>query len=160
MSYFTTRLSVNLQVKDLKFMNIWRSYRQNGWLFHAPHLPCTFVLKDADFAIYWITGVLRTETVTNRCYVNRQIDMSYYQQISNYCKPVLFCWPTDWRHQRIRGFFINDMRYINPRFTYLLYLLTDRLVIMYCILLRQLFCVVAVMYSGSWDFYMADVNRF
>jgi len=22
--------------------------------------------------------------------------------------------------QRIRGFFINDMRYINPRFTYLL----------------------------------------
>jgi len=29
---------------------------------------------------------------------------------------------------------------------------TDRLLIMYGILLRQLFFVAAVVYSGSWDF--------
>ena len=37
---------------------------------------------------------------------------------------------------------------------------TDRLLIMYGILSRQLFFVVAVVCSGSWDFYMADVNNF
>jgi len=38
---------------------------------------------------------------------------------------------------------------------------TDRLLIMYGILLQQLFFVMAVVYSGSWDFfYMADVNNF
>ena len=31
-----------------KMVNIWRSYRQNGWLCHTPHSPWTFVLKDAD----------------------------------------------------------------------------------------------------------------
>jgi len=31
---------------------------------------------------------------------------------------------------------------------------------MYGILLRQIFFVVAVVYSGSWDFYMAYVNNF
>ena len=49
MSNFSTRLSLNLQVKEfLKLVNIWRSHGQNGWLLHAPHSPCTFVLKDAD----------------------------------------------------------------------------------------------------------------
>ena len=33
-----------------KLVNIWRSYRQNGWLFHIPHSPYTFVLKDAELA--------------------------------------------------------------------------------------------------------------
>jgi len=37
---------------------------------------------------------------------------------------------------------------------------TDRQLIMYGILPRQLFFVAAVVYSGSWDFYMADVNNF
>ena len=51
MRYFTTYLSYNLLVKEfLKLVNIWRSYRQNGRLFHAPHLHCTFVLRDADLA--------------------------------------------------------------------------------------------------------------
>jgi len=26
------------------------SYKQNALLFHAPHSPCTFVLKDANLA--------------------------------------------------------------------------------------------------------------
>ena len=38
--------------------------------------------------------------------------------------------------------------------------MTDRLQIMHGILLRELFFVVAVVYSRSWDFYMADVNNF
>ena len=38
---------------------------------------------------------------------------------------------------------------------------TDRLLNMYGILLQQLLIVVAVVYSGSLDFfYMADVNNF
>ena len=37
---------------------------------------------------------------------------------------------------------------------------TDRLLIMYGILLRQFFFVAAVVYSESRDFYMADVNNF
>jgi len=31
---------------------------------------------------------------------------------------------------------------------------------MYGILPRQLFFVAAVVYGGSWDFYMADENNF
>ena len=37
---------------------------------------------------------------------------------------------------------------------------TDWLLIMYGFLLQQLFFVVAVVYSGSWIFYMADVSNF
>ena len=48
---YTTHLSLNLVVKEfLKLINIWRSYRQSGRLFHAPHSLCTFVLKDAELA--------------------------------------------------------------------------------------------------------------
>jgi len=36
-----------------------------------------------------ITSILRTKTVTNCCYVNRQINRSlFYQQISNFCRPA------------------------------------------------------------------------
>jgi len=49
--------------------------------------------------INWITWVLQTETVSNRCYVNRQISVSYYQQISNCCRPVLTYRLTDLCHQ-------------------------------------------------------------
>jgi len=39
--------------------------------------------------------------------------------------------------------------------------MTDQLLIMYGILLQQLFFAEAVVYSGSWDFfYMADVSNF
>ena len=51
-SYFSTHLSFTLLVKEfLRLVNIWQSYRQNGWLCHTPHWPCTFVLKDAHFVI-------------------------------------------------------------------------------------------------------------
>ena len=49
--------------------------------------------------ISWITCVLQTETVIKRCCVNRQISVSYFQKISNCCRPVLTYWLTDWRHQ-------------------------------------------------------------
>jgi len=39
-----------------------------------------------------------TDKLTSH-YVNRQINVSYYQQISNCCRPVLTYWPIDWRHQ-------------------------------------------------------------
>ena len=61
-----------------------------------------------------ITWVLQTETVTSRYYVNRQINVSYYQRTSNYYRPVLTYWPIGWRNQWL---------------------------IMYGILLRQLFFV-------------------
>ena len=70
--------------------------------------------------------VLRTKTVTNRCYVNRQINV----------------------------FIINKYQTVVDQSV------TDRLLIMYSVLLQLLFFVVAVVYSGSRDFYMADVNNF
>ena len=42
--------------------------------------------------ISWITCVLRTETASNHCYVNRQINVSYYQQLST---AVDLFWLTD-----------------------------------------------------------------
>jgi len=49
--------------------------------------------------INWTTCVLRTETVTNRYYVNRQINVFIVNKISNCCRPVLTYGPNDWRHQ-------------------------------------------------------------
>jgi len=127
MSYFTTYLSLTLMVKEfLKLENIWWSYRQNGWLFHAPHSPCAFVLKRCwSRQIKWITCVLRTETVTTHCYVNRHINI-----INKYQTAIDQFWLTD----------------------RLMPSMTDRLLIVYDILLRKLFFAVAVVYSGSWDF--------
>jgi len=42
---------IQLLVKEfLKLVNIWRSYRQNGLLLHAPHSLCTFFLRGTDLA--------------------------------------------------------------------------------------------------------------
>jgi len=50
--------------------------------------------------ISWITCVRRTETVTNHCYVNRQINVSLLSTNSKLsCRPVSTYWPTDWFHQ-------------------------------------------------------------
>ena len=49
--------------------------------------------------VSWITCVLQTETVIKRCCVNRQISVSYFQEISNCCRSVLTYWLTDWRQQ-------------------------------------------------------------
>jgi len=85
--------------------------------------------------VSWITCVLQTETVIKRDMLIGRLVWVNYQEISNCCRPVLTYWLT-------------------PS-------VTDWLLIMYGILPRQLFCVAAVLYSGSWDFfYMADVNNF
>jgi len=55
-----------------KSVNIRWSYRQNDWLCHTPHVPHSFVLKDADCRtrqISEITCVWPTETVINCCCV-------------------------------------------------------------------------------------------
>ena len=44
--------------------------------------------------INWIACVLQSETVTNRCCVNMQINVSHYQQISNCCRPDVGQSPT------------------------------------------------------------------
>ena len=46
--------------------------------------------------ISWITCALRTDTVTNRCCVNRQITVSLL--LRKYQTAVLTYWPTDSRH--------------------------------------------------------------
>jgi len=48
-----------------------------------------------------ITCVLWTETVTSCCYVIGRLMSAYYEQITNCCIPVLTCWLTDWRRQRL-----------------------------------------------------------
>ena len=49
--------------------------------------------------ISWITCVLRTETVINRCYVNRQINVSLLSRNINCCRPVMTYWLRNWRCQ-------------------------------------------------------------
>ena len=119
MIYFITHLSLSLLVKEiLKLVNIWRSYVQNGDVSCAPFALHFCPQRCWSRQISWITCVLWTETVTNRWYVNRQINVSL---------DLL----TDW---------------LTPSVT------DDKLLIMYGILLRQLFFVAAVVYCGSWDF--------
>ena len=77
MSYFTTHLSLNSLVKEfLKLVKIWRSYRQNGDCFMRPIRNALCPQRCWSCQISWITCVLRTETVANRCYVNRQINVN------------------------------------------------------------------------------------
>jgi len=77
MSYFITHLSFNLLVKEvLKLVNIWRSYRQNGDCFMHPIrialLSSNMLISPDKLNNLCITA----ETVINRCYVNRQINVS------------------------------------------------------------------------------------
>jgi len=49
--HFITNYIIQLAgEKKLKWVNIWQSYRQNGWLCHIPHSPYTFVLKYSELA--------------------------------------------------------------------------------------------------------------
>jgi len=60
-----------------KSVNLRRSYRQNDWLCHMPHLPqkvCTKRCRTRQ--ISEITCVWRPKTVTNCCCVNRQVNVS------------------------------------------------------------------------------------
>ena len=72
---------------------------QAKWLtVHAPYSPFLLFCPQRCWSrqINWITCVLLTETVTNRCYVNRQINVSYCQHISNCSRPVLTYRLIDW----------------------------------------------------------------
>ena len=101
------------------------------------------IVSSAQFALHFcpqkcwsrqissITCVLRTETVTNRCYVNKRINVSL---LSTNTKLLL-----------------TSFDLLIDRLTPSV---TDRLLIMYGILLRQLFFVAAVVYSGLWDFFI------
>ena len=79
--------------------------------------------------ISWITCVLQTQTVIKRCYVNRQLNVSYLS------RNIKLLW--------------TSFDLLTDRLTLSV---TDWLLIMYGILTRQLFFVAAVVYSGSWDF--------
>ena len=78
--------------------------------------------------ISWITCVLQTKLLLSVAMIIMWVN---YQEISNCCRPVLTYWLTDWSQS-----------------------VTDWLLIMYGILPRQLFFVAAVVYSGSWDFFI------
>ena len=77
MTYFTTHLSLNLLVKKfLKLVNIWRSYRQNRDCFMC-HICIALLSSKMLISPDKLNNfVLRTEAVTNHCYVNRQINVS------------------------------------------------------------------------------------
>jgi len=107
-------------------MNV-RNTLQAKWLIRS-YAPFALDFCPQRCKTRWIskiTCLLRTETATNRSCVNRQINLVYYQLISNCCRPVLTYWLTDWHHQW----------------------LTVWLLIMYGILLQHLFFVIAVVYS-------------
>ena len=94
---FTTRLLFCLLVRE--FLN-WRTFGEvTHKMVDCFMRPIRLVLFCRTRQISRITCLWRTETVTNRCYVNRQIQLTYYQEISNCCRPVLTYWQTYWRHQ-------------------------------------------------------------
>ena len=103
MSYFTTHLSFTLLVKELlRLVNIWQSYRQNGWLCYTPYSPCTFVLKDAD--------KLNNLCITDRnCYwvllCYGRLMWVNYQEISI---AVDQFWLTDWQTEAVSDWPTSD----------------------------------------------------
>ena len=86
----------------------WRKNFYNWWTFdHVTGKMVDYFMRHIRLALFcpqrcwsrqrgWITCVLRTETVTSSCCVNRQINVSL---LSDSCKPVLTSSLTDWRHQ-------------------------------------------------------------
>jgi len=100
MSCFITKLSFNLQVNFFlicehlaKLKVIWciMSYAQFALDFCPQRCRTHQISK--------ITCAWRTETVTDCCYVNRQIDVSLLSQMWNCCRPVSTYWLTDLCHQ-------------------------------------------------------------
>jgi len=79
-----------------KSVNIWRSYRQNGWLSYAQFVLDFYPERCRTQQIRKITCVWRTETVTNNVVMLiGRLTWVYYQQISNCWRPVLSmtdCW--------------------------------------------------------------------
>ena len=94
MDYFITNLSLSLLVKEfLKLENIWRSYRQNGWLCYGPHSSYTVILKESGLT-NWNNLWLTVRTVTSCCYVNKQINLSL---ILRYKTATDQFWVTKWQ---------------------------------------------------------------
>ena len=138
MSCFITKLSFNLQVNFFlicehlaKLKVIWciMSYAQFALDF-CPQRCRTHQISKISCA--W-----RTETVTDCCYVNRQIDVSLLSQMWNCCRPVSTYWLTDLCHQ---------------------WLTTDCWsCAAFCC--NIFFFVTAVVCSRQWDFYMAGAMQ-
>ena len=77
MIYFATHLSLSLLVKEfLKLVNIWQVTGKMVIISCAPFTLHFCPQRCWSRRISWITCVLQTETVTNRCYINRQINVS------------------------------------------------------------------------------------
>ena len=78
MCCFATNLLLSSLVKEfIKLVNIWQSYGQNGRLFYALHSPCAFfpqICRTRHESR--VTCVWQTKTVTNYCYVNKQIHLT------------------------------------------------------------------------------------
>ena len=128
MSYFTTHLSFNLLVKEF-FLKWWTSGEVTGKMVIVSCAPFSLHVcpqRCWSRQISWIIWYYGQKVFLIVVMRIGRLMWVYYQQTSNCCRPVLTYWPTDWRHQW--------------------------LLIMYSILLRQLFFVAAVVYSGSWDF--------
>ena len=84
------------------------------------------------------------------CYfVNRQINVSYYQPISNCCRPVLTYWPIDWCHQWLTNCWSRTAFCCN---SFSLLWVWDWNGLLCAIKKLLTHSVVAVVYSGSWDF--------
>ena len=122
---------LNLPVKEfLKLVNNWRRYRQNRWLI----VSCaTFALHFCpqrcwSRQINWKTCILRIKTVTNCCYINTQISVNLLSRNINCCR--LFSL-TDWQ---------TDANSDWPTADHVRHFAAT------------IFFVVALVYSGSWDF--------
>jgi len=76
MGYFITNLSINLLVKGVFKIDEHLTKLQAKWLVvsNTP-FACPQICK-LDHQISKITCVLRADTVTDCCYVNRQINVS------------------------------------------------------------------------------------
>ena len=77
--------------------------------------------------ISWIACVLQTKTVIKRCYVNMQINVSY---IKKYQTAVDQFWLTVWQTDAVSDWLTADH------------------------VAATAFLVAAVVYSGSWDFFI------
>jgi len=130
----TTHLLFSFLVKEfLKLVNTWHSYWQNSWLLYAPHSPSSFFHQRCRTRqMGRTTCVWRTEIISNCCFVNRQIHLTLL--------------PANIKLLQTSFDLLTNRLIPSP---------TDRLLIMYGILLRHLFlccssCVQWVMRFLIW----------
>jgi len=137
MGYFITNLSFNFLVKEfLKSANVWQSYSKTVDCVILPIALHFCPRRCITRQINKIPCVLRTETAPNHCHVNRLINVSLLS--------------TNIKLQYTSFDLLTDR---------LMPSVTDRLLIMYVILLRH-FLLQQLCTVGHWIFYLADVNIF